>query len=178
MVPVLPLTRPSTLAINPWNRRHDLVMRGVTNEAWGGMRGLFALGTLILGVAAPLGAAHAEPCARADFEAVVDQASATLVDVTQKNTPLFQGKLRALKDKRGWSNDQLMKDGAAFVRDDTIARFDEKSEQLLIKINTQAGDSAGCAALNDLKATMSTLVETQTAKWAYMFDKIDKELAK
>jgi hypothetical protein len=133
---------------------------------------------LLVGVCVAINPARAQPCARADFEAVVDQASATLVEVTQQKTPQFQGKLRALKDKRGWSNEQLMKDGAPFVRDDTIAGFDEKSEQLLIKINSQASDGADCRALADLKAAMAALVETQTAKWSYMFDKIDKELAK
>jgi hypothetical protein len=141
------------------------------------MRVVFGL-LLLAGVCVSSGAAQAQNCARTDFEAVVDEASATLVDVTQKNTPEFQGKLRALKDKRGWSTEQLMKDGATFVRDDRIAAYDEKSEQLLIKINSQASDGADCKALADLKAAMAALVETQTAKWAYMFDKIDKELAK
>lgn len=127
---------------------------------------------------AAAGSARAQTCARADFEAVIDQASATLVQVTQNNAPAFQAKLRALKDKRGWSNDQLMKDGAVFVRDETIAGFDERSEQLLIKINSQGGESADCKVLDELRAAMSALVETQTAKWAYMVDKIDKELAR
>ena len=124
------------------------------------------------------GAAKAQTCARADFEAVIDQASATLVQVTQKNAPAFQAKLRALKDKRGWSNDQLMKEGAVYVRDETIAGYDDRSEQLLIKINSQGGASADCKLLDELRAAMSALVETQTAKWAYMVDKIDKELAR
>lgn len=124
------------------------------------------------------GAAKAQTCARADFEAVIDQASATLVQVTQKNAPAFQAKLRALKDKRGWSNDQLMKEGAVYVRDETIAGYDDRSEQLLIKINSQGGASADCKVLDELRAAMSALVETQTAKWAYMVDKIDKELAR
>ena len=123
-------------------------------------------------------AAKAQTCARADFEAVIDQASATLVQVTQKNAPAFQAKLRALKDKRGWSNDQLMKEGAVYVRDETIAGYDDRSEQLLIKINSQGGASADCKLLDELRAAMSALVETQTAKWAYMVDKIDKELAR
>ncbi len=133
---------------------------------------------LLAACAVSSGIATAQTCGRADFEAVVDQASATLVQVAQKNTPEFQGKLRALKDKRGWSNDQLMKDGALFVRDERIAAYDETSEQLLMKINSQASDGADCKALAELRAAMAALVETQTAKWAYMFDKIDKELAK
>ena len=143
---------------------------------WNGVR-MRAVVACVLLLAATV-AAEAQTCARVDFEAVVDQASATLVQVAQRNAPAFQAKLRALKDKRGWTNDQLMKDGATFVRDETIAGYDERSEQLLIKINTQGGASADCAVLNELRAAMTALVETQTAKWTYMVDKIDKELAR
>jgi hypothetical protein len=124
------------------------------------------------------GTVRAETCERAAFEAVVDEASSTLVKLTQSNTPLFQNKLRALKDKRRWTHDQFLKDGAAFVRDEKISDFDERSEQLLIKINTQGGGSANCQVLQELRGTMRSLVDTQNAKWAYMFDKIDRELAK
>ena len=44
----------------------------------------------------------------------------------------------------------------------------------------QEGSSAkvpDCALLAELKAEMTVLVETQTAKWAYMFSKLDKALA-
>jgi predicted dithiol-disulfide oxidoreductase (DUF899 family) len=122
--------------------------------------------------------AVAQTCARDQFEAVVDEASSTLVVMNQKNTPTFQAKLRTLKDKRGWSQDQFLKDGAMFVRDPTIADFDEKSQQLLIKINSQNTETADCKLLADLKAAMSELVSTQNAKWTYMFGKIEQELAK
>ncbi len=142
------------------------------------MRGTIELLLLAVACAVFPSVTEAQPCARTDFEAVVDQASATLVQVSQKNAPEFQDKLRALKEKRGWSNQQLIKDGEPFVRDEKISAFDEKSEQLLTKINTQASASADCKVLSELKMTMKALVETQAAKWAYMFDKIDKELAK
>jgi hypothetical protein len=98
--------------------------------------------------------------------------------MTQANTPSFQAKLRALKDKRGWTQDQLMREGQPFVRDERIAAYDERSEQLLIKINTQGGDGSNCKALATLREDMRTLVETQTAKWTYMLEKIEKELAR
>jgi hypothetical protein len=124
------------------------------------------------------GPALTEPCTRDAFEQVVDEASSTLVSMTQKNTPTFQAKLRALRDKRQWTQDQLVKEGAPFVQDPTIAAFDEASQQLLIKINAQDTGTADCRLLGDLKATMAKLVDTQTAKWTYMFGKIDQELAK
>jgi hypothetical protein len=146
--------------------------------------------TGILGVAALLaalvsagtGLAQAPSCTKGDFEGVVDEAAGALRKLGQQNTPSFQGRLRQLKDKRGWSHDEFLKEAAPFVRDDTIAGFDQKSEEFLLRITSggQAGASEApdCALLAELRATMKVLVETQQAKWAYMFAKIDKELAK
>ena len=123
------------------------------------------------------------PCSKSDFEAVVDEAGASLRDLNRENTPQFQGKLRHLKDKRGWSNDQFMKEAEPFVRDDTIAGFDQKSEEFLGRIMSggqaqSASAKPDCALLLELRAAMKALVETQRTKWAYMFDKLDKELAR
>ena len=125
----------------------------------------------------------AKTCARADFESVVASASDALRSITQQNSPAFQAKLRALKDKRGWSHDQFMAEGARFVRDDKITAFDDKSGDLLARINDAGGGGAGeakanCSQLADLKANMAALVEIQTAKWTYMFANIDVELAR
>lgn len=120
-------------------------------------------------------------CEKADFEAVVDGAAQTLRVIQQKQTPAFQAKLRALKEKRGWSHEQFLSEAARFVKDDRIAEFDEKSERLLLEINS-TGDGGGktpdCAVLAKLKAAMAALVETQNAKWAYMFQQVDAALAK
>ena len=121
-------------------------------------------------------------CAKADFEAVVDDAAGALRDLNMQNKPAFQEKLRQLKDKRGWSHDAFLKEAAPFVRDDKIAGFDQDSERLLTDISTlgQEGADAAtpdCALLADLKARMQTLVDTQTAKWTYMFAKLDAALA-
>lgn len=127
--------------------------------------------------------AAAQACAKADFEVVVDEAAAALSRLNQQNTPVFQGKLRQLKEKRGWSHDQFMSEAAPLVRDDTIAGFDQKSEEMLATI-TRGGQSGAsgaapdCALLAALKQQMSALVETQKAKWAYMFDRIEQELKK
>jgi hypothetical protein len=120
---------------------------------------------------------HANTCPRAEFEKVVDQASATLVELTQKNTPLFQAKLRQLKDKRGWSTEQLVREGAPFVRDETIQKYDEAAQTLLQRINNPDGSAADCATLAGLRGALKELIETQTAKWTYMLGKVDKALA-
>ena len=149
-------------------RAHVLVVAGL-------------LGAAIAGSAA--GFAQAQQCSKGDFEAVVDEAAGALRELAQQNTPPFQGKLRQLKGKRGWSDDQLLKEAEPLVRDDKIAGFDEKSEEFLLRITSggQAGaaDSApDCKRLAELRAVMGSLVETQKAKWAYMFEKIEAELRK
>lgn len=145
------------------------------------MRWRTGIGVGVLLALLGVGEARAQACSRSDFEAVVDQASATLRDLVQRNTADFQGKLRALKAKRGWTQDQLMSEGARFVRDDKIAEYDERSEGLLARIN-QGSDGGGktpdCGMLGDLRATMATLIEVQEAKWRHMSTTIDAELAK
>jgi hypothetical protein len=120
---------------------------------------------------------QAQACTRADFEDVVDRASSTLVELAQANTPTFQERLRRLKDKRGWSQEQFVREGAPFVRDDVIQKYDETAQALLLKINAETGVGANCDLLTELRRALAALVETQTAKWAYMFDKIERALA-
>jgi hypothetical protein len=129
------------------------------------------------------GGGAAGACTKAEFEVVVDDAAAALRDLNMKNKPDFQEKLRQLKDKRGWSHDQFLTEAAPFVRDDKIAVFDQQSERLLLDISSQGQEGADaktpdCALLQDLQGRMKVLVETQTAKWAYMFQKLDAALAK
>lgn len=127
--------------------------------------------------------AQAPACAKTDFEAVVNEAGAALRELNRENTPKFQGKLRALKDKRGWGNDQFLKAAEPFVRDGEIVAYDQKSEELLNRITGGGQQSASaaapnCAVLAELRAAMKLLVETQKAKWVHMLAKIDRELAK
>ena len=141
---------------------------------------------LLAGIAACIAAAASgQPvtCTRAELESAVTEAARALGALTEKNTAPFQAKLRSLKDKRGWSHDQFMTEAAPFVQDDRIAEIDARSGELLDRINSVsvAGSSArvpDCALLAQLRATMATLVETQAAKWAYMFQKLDAELAR
>ena len=127
--------------------------------------------------------AQAPACQRSEFEAVVDDAAAALRSLNQSNQPGFQEKLRQLKSKRAWTHDQFMREGVTFVRDEQIAEYDQKSEELLTGISSK-GDAGGqakspdCGLLADLRAQMQVLVETQKAKWVYMHDKIGRELAK
>ena len=122
-------------------------------------------------------------CSRAAFETVVDDAAEVLRNLNAKNKPVFQEKLRHLKEKRGWSQDQFMTAAAPLVKDETIEVHDKASNEILAKISSlgQEGTAAknpDCAMLSELDGLMKSLVGSQSEKWAYMFGKIDAELAK
>jgi hypothetical protein len=122
-------------------------------------------------------------CDKSQFEAVVDEAGAALRALNQNHKPVYQEKLRALKDKRGWSNDQFMTEAAPLVKDEKIDGFDQTSNTLLSDISGRGEEEASaktpdCALLLELRAKLKLLVDTQTQKWAYMFDKISAEMAK
>jgi len=125
----------------------------------------------------------ATTCAKQDFEAVVEEAAGSLRDLNSKNRPAFQEKLRELKDKRKWTHDEFIEKAKPFVLDDKTVVYDKSTDELLSAIASmgQEGASAAtpdCALLLELRARMKILVDTQTAKWSYMFEKIDAELAK
>jgi hypothetical protein len=131
------------------------------------------------------GAAWAEDraCAKADFEQVVEEAAGSLRDLNTKNRPEFQDKLRQLRVKRGWTQDQFLQEAKPYVQDGKIADFDQRSDELLSTISNMgqegvAAKKPDCALLLELRARMKVLVDTQTQKWTYMFDKIDAELWK
>jgi hypothetical protein len=122
-------------------------------------------------------------CAKADFEAVVEEAAGALRDLNAKNKPIFQEKLRELKTRKAWTQDQFLQEAAPFVRDDKIEAYDQTTEELLsmIAVMGQEGPSAekpDCTLLPELRAHMTVLIETQAEKWSYMFTKIASELAK
>ncbi len=107
----------------------------------------------------------------------------TLREMTNRNTPDFQDKLRSLKEKRGWSTEEFVKAAAPLVADERITEFDQKSAEYLMKINNLGGEGAStsvpdCRLLDALRNSMAELVDTQTKKWAYMFGKLEAEMAK
>lgn len=152
---------------------------GRAGARWGA-GGAFCAALLLL----PISARADDPaCGRTDFEAVVEEAATGLRDLNTENKPKFQDKLRQLKTRKAWSHDQFLREAAPFVRDDKIEEFDTNIEELLNAISTMGQEGAAakkpdCALLLELRARMKVLVDTQTAKWAYMFGKIDGELAK
>lgn len=152
--------------------------------ARGGARFALWLGVLAGGaLAAAPERVRAQDCAKAEFEAVVEAAASALRELNQKNKPLFQGRLKELREKRNWSPDQFLKEAAPLVQDDKIAEFDQRSQEFLERIQsvgaeTPADKAQGCKVLTDVRGYMKSLVEVQTAKWAYMFGRVEQELKK
>lgn len=146
------------------------------------VRYIVALAALAVVVSSPIRAGN-PACTKTDFEGVVEQAAGSLRDLNTKNKPLFQEKLRGLKDKRGWTHEQFLTEAAPFVKDEKIEAFDTSTEELLSAIASMGQEGASaktpdCALLLELRARMKVLVDTQTARWAYMFEKLDTELWK
>lgn len=126
-------------------------------------------------------AATPAACTKVDFETVVDQSAGALRDLNIQNRPRFQEKLRALRTKKNWTEDQFLKEAVPYVKDNAIDSFDRKTNELLNKIASM-GDEGSASATPDcglyqvLRGHMDQLLNTQNAKWAYMFQKIDAEL--
>lgn len=122
--------------------------------------------------------AQAETCARSDFVAVVDDAGAALRQLNADNKPAFQERLRVLREKKGWDHDTFIREAEPFVVDEQIESFDVRSQQLLSDIANlgeegSAAASPDCGLLLKLRERMSELVKAQSAKWHYMFEKLN-----
>ena len=127
--------------------------------------------------------AQAQSCARGDFEAVVDEAAESLRVLNSRNKPEFQNLLRTLRLKRNWNHDDFLREAAPFVQDEKIDGYNQRSQELLSEIANlgEAGSNAAnpdCSLLEKLRERMRVLVEAQTTKWQYMFDKLQKETDK
>lgn len=133
--------------------------------------------------ASPSSEAVPATCAKSEFESAVDHAAEALRDLNNRNRPEFQAKLRKLKEKRAWNDDQFLKEAAPYVRDDQIALYDAKTNDLLASISSMGQEGANakdpnCTVLAELRGLMQVLIDTQGTKWTYMFKKLDDELAK
>ncbi|MFM9850570.1 MAG: hypothetical protein ACKVP3_25995 [Hyphomicrobiaceae bacterium] len=150
------------------------------------LRGWVCAGVAAAGLAslgAPDAVAQGPSCSRMQFEAAVSDAAGALRDLNAKNRPPFQEKLRALRDKRGWTHDQFLKEATPLVQDAKIAQYDKESGEFLEKIQSMGAVGASakepdCTRLTDVKTHMQALVASQQAKWTYMLQRVEQELAK
>ncbi len=122
-------------------------------------------------------------CGKADFEVVVGAAAASLRELNGTMRPSFEDKLKALKQKRAWTQDQFLVEAIPLVQDEQISTFDDESTDILKRIESLGSEGArasipDCGQLVAVREHMKALVDVQRAKWAYMFEKLDRELAK
>lgn len=124
-------------------------------------------------------------CKKKQFEAVVDEAGAALRTLNRDNRPAFQAKLAKLKSLKGWDHETFLKETEPFVRDERIEAYDRESADYLNRISTMEArgaaksaskDGPDCALLGMLRGYLTKLVTAQTAKWNYMFEKLEAEL--
>jgi hypothetical protein len=119
-------------------------------------------------------------CTKEEFAAVVDQSGQMLRTLNEKNKAPFQTKLRELKAKKGWTDQQFLVEARPFVIDDKIKSFDDDASGLVQEINTLGDTTAApapdCKTLEGLRANLDKLVAVVTAKWLYMTEKIDAAL--
>jgi hypothetical protein len=131
-------------------------------------------------LAAPAATAFADTCTKDDFSAIVEKAGGVLRKINADNTPQFQSKLRALKQKMSWSDKELIEKARPLVEDPTITGYDVTINDLLDQIETSGSTSAAsapdCSLLTTLKMNLDKLVEIVKAKWAYMFGKVEEAL--
>ena len=127
--------------------------------------------------------AQAADCTREAFEQAVGQSAEALRDLTGQNRPVFQTRLRELKDKRGWDHTQFLREAAPIVQDARTDAYDKDSATLLEEISRMGAEGSAaptpdCAALQRLKGNMQALVDAQRAKWAYLIEKVERELGR
>lgn len=141
--------------------------------------------TLLVAALLPNGPAVAQDpaCKREAFEEAVDLSAAALRDLTGLNRPVFQIRLRELKDKRGWDHNQFLREAAPIVQDTRTDAFDKELANLLEEIARMGAEGSAaatpdCEALARLKSRMEALVDAQRGKWAYLIGKVEQELGR
>lgn len=155
--------------------------RGIrgNRQSSGVLLALLAAALLLAGPAV----AQDPACKREAFEEAVGLSAAALRDLTGLNRPVFQIRLRELKDKRGWDHNQFLREAAPIVQDARTDAYDKESADLLEEIARMGAEGSAaatpdCAALARLKGRMEALVDAQRGKWAYLIAKVEQELGR
>ena len=125
-------------------------------------------------------------CDQAAFAAVVAEAGAALSAMNGENKKSFQDRLQLLRSRENWSDADYLAKATPFVKDGSIAAFDDGNKTLLAKVQAlgaapvAAGiaplpspDGRHCAMLDELRGLMAQVVENTRAKWGYMLGKVD-----
>lgn len=122
----------------------------------------------------------AQTCTKEDFAKAVDEAGAALRDYNSKAAPQLSDKLRQLRTRKGWKDDDYERMALDHLHDARIAGLDQKANELLAKVDElgTTEDTAGleCGKLAELKASSLELLAVMKAKSKYLIGKIDAEL--
>jgi hypothetical protein len=152
---------------------------------WGHRRKLYealsALLFLLFGAGCPAVFAQAN-CEPAAFRDVVAAASATITQLHEKNSKVFQENLQRLRVMNNWGDPDYVAKATPFVKDETTLSLDAANQALLAKVqsleaanaNTEAGR---CEMLSELKTSMQQVVINTTAKWEHMLSKLARASA-
>ncbi len=109
----------------------------------------------------------AQTCTSEDFARAVDQAGASLREFNAENGPKVTAAVKKLQQKHGWSDKDLEDKAIAFLHTPRIAELDEKTNDLLLKIDT-LGDveksSLDCSKLAELQEAGRQLLATMKEK--------------
>ena len=149
------------------------------------MRMIFALGTLAAFMAAFTVAgevrAEAKTCDAADFAAAVDKSGANLRDITARDQPKLQEKLRRYKELKKLSDDTYQDSALDAIQDARIEELDQQSSALLMKVDTLGrvppGTTPDCSKLDEVKSASAELDAVIKAKSDYMLQRLDQKIA-
>jgi hypothetical protein len=138
-----------------------------------------ALSIAVLVVLAPH-SGHAQSCVAGDFSAAVDGAGAKLRAFNLETAPKLQSRIKALADRKGWSDQDVEEKTFTFLADPRLESFDKTANDLLARVDTlgrlEPGQTPDCAKLDELKSSGIELLAVMKAKSSYLIGRIDKEL--
>lgn len=138
--------------------------------------GLFALGLVGTGIAAPM--ASAETCTRDSFRKIVDETGQALRRQHAEAQPRLAQAFRRLKDINGWSEEEHIDRAMMLVTDLRSERLDTRSAELLALLDKFAegtgSEPLDCSKLADLEAASIELQATVKAKTEYALSKLDQ----
>lgn len=135
--------------------------------------GLLAALALVLAHAGALAAT----CTADDFAAAVDKSGAQLRAFNAEALPKLLGRLKQLKEKKGWDEEKSLDS----VRDDRTTKLDAEAEDLIIKIDMLGRPPEkgppDCSKLAELEAAGIELLAVMKAKSTYTLAKLDTQIA-
>ncbi len=138
--------------------------------------GLLGLGLQFLAVQP----AFSDTCTLEELTKTADEVGASLRRYNNDTMPKVQAKMQQLRLKKGWSPAKYRELAADYLHDSRIAGFDEKANELYLKIDQlsprENDKKIECSRVSALRAAGLELLAVMKAKSAHTLSKIDQEL--